>query len=53
MEPILPLCVLYVKRDERPAWQTGCNILVVSGTLSSSKSPKGLDSKTNVYEVHL
>src|SRR4029453_6959784 len=28
-----------------PSWQMGCNILVVSGMLSSSKSPKGVDSK--------
>ena len=54
-EPILPLCVPYVKRDECPAWQTGCNILVGSGTLSSSKSPKGLDSQRTctrrIYDV--
>jgi hypothetical protein len=51
--PILPLCIPYVKSDERPAWQKGCTSPVVSGTLFSSKSPNGLERKATLHEAHL
>ena len=42
-EPILPLCVLYVKRDERPRGRRVQHPRRIWYAVSS-KSPKGLDS---------